>query len=204
MPGRQIPAAEKKARAELKRFRGYVDQFVKAPVNLRKAETSLQTAEEQWRVIRTQVDQELEANSQATEDPEVQDQISAYEQEHEDEIQEFDLWVIDCKDKIQQAKTANQTEDVTTRNQATRATLVRQYDALKKQVENETRTGAVQYKSINFGPISCLPKLIWNFYPLSRFVLEHKIEELKQQIMPKDDMILDLRSQVNTTSYSCA
>ena len=38
--------------------------------------------------------------------------------------------------------------------------------------------------------------MIWNFYPLSRFVLEHKIEELKQQIMPKDDMILDLRSQV--------
>ena len=92
MPGRQIPAAEKKARAELKRFRGYVDQFVKAPVNLRKAETSLQTAEEQWRVIRTQVDQELEANSQATEDPEVQDQISTYEQEHENEIQEFELW----------------------------------------------------------------------------------------------------------------
>ena len=30
-----------------------------------------------------------------------------------------------------------------------------------------------------------------------RFVLEHKIEELKQQIMPKDDMILDLRSQID-------
>lgn len=30
-----------------------------------------------------------------------------------------------------------------------------------------------------------------------RFVLEHKIEELKQQIMPKDDMIVDLRSQID-------
>ena len=31
----------------------------------------------------------------------------------------------------------------------------------------------------------------------NRFVLEHKIEELRQQILPKDDMIIDLRSQID-------
>ena len=30
-----------------------------------------------------------------------------------------------------------------------------------------------------------------------RFVLEHKIEELKHQILPKDEMIMDLRSQID-------
>ena len=30
-----------------------------------------------------------------------------------------------------------------------------------------------------------------------RFVLEHKIEELRQQILPKDEMIMDLRSQID-------
>ena len=35
------------------------------------------------------------------------------------------------------------------------------------------------------------------WYTYFRFVLEHKIEELKQQIMPKDDMIVDLRSQID-------
>ena len=31
----------------------------------------------------------------------------------------------------------------------------------------------------------------------NRFVLEHKIENLKQQILPKDDLIRDLRSQID-------
>jgi chromosome segregation ATPase len=31
----------------------------------------------------------------------------------------------------------------------------------------------------------------------NRFVLEHKIENLKQQILPKDDLIMDLRSQID-------
>jgi len=30
-----------------------------------------------------------------------------------------------------------------------------------------------------------------------RFVLEHKIEELRQQILPKDGVIIDLRSQID-------
>lgn len=30
----------------------------------------------------------------------------------------------------------------------------------------------------------------------NRFVLEHKIEDLRHQIAPKDEMILDLRSQI--------
>ena len=29
-----------------------------------------------------------------------------------------------------------------------------------------------------------------------RYVLEHKIEDLRRQIQPKDEMILDLRSQI--------
>ena len=71
------------------------------------------------------------------EDPEQREQLTAYEQEHDNEFQEFDLWVIDCQDKIQQAKSNNQIEDVANRNQTTRAALVRQYNALKKQVEKE-------------------------------------------------------------------
>merc|ERR1719510_2250354 len=31
----------------------------------------------------------------------------------------------------------------------------------------------------------------------NRFVLEHKIENLKQQILPKDELISDLRSQID-------
>ena len=36
-----------------------------------------------------------------------------------------------------------------------------------------------------------------NIFVLIRFVLEHKIEELKHQILPKDEMIMDLRSQID-------
>ncbi len=31
----------------------------------------------------------------------------------------------------------------------------------------------------------------------NRFVLEHKIEDLKNQILPKDELIMDLRSQID-------
>ncbi len=36
---------------------------------------------------------------------------------------------------------------------------------------------------------------LWFIPP--RFVLEHKIEELRQQILPKDGVIIDLRSQID-------
>lgn len=34
-------------------------------------------------------------------------------------------------------------------------------------------------------------------FDLFRFVLEHKIEELRQQILPKEGVIMDLRSQID-------
>ena len=34
------------------------------------------------------------------------------------------------------------------------------------------------------------------FKIILRFVLEHKIDELRQQILPKEGVIMDLRSQI--------
>ena len=82
------------------------------------------------------VEQGLEASRQALgagDDTE----IAAHEATHEQELQDFELWAIDCRDKIAEALSTNHTEEQTLRNQTAMSSLNKQYEAMVKQIGNE-------------------------------------------------------------------
>ena len=137
MSGRQISAAEKKLRAAWQRQKGYVNQFVSPPINLRKAETGIQKAEQQWEEIRVTIEQELETSRQALGPDDDTTEIDAREAAHEQELQAFKLWAIDCRDKVAVAQSSNHTEEQALRNQTTMNSLNKQYEAMVKQIGNE-------------------------------------------------------------------
>lgn len=91
----------------------------------------------------------------------------------------------DHKSSIQKMTVENQKLHATIRN------MEKDIVDLKSEIRNRDETISLKEKKITEQKRHSVE------LDKNRFVLEHKIEDLRQQILPKDELIIDLRSQID-------